>query len=305
MGIVGTFVRGEYQIHCDDTEYKFYALVASINMVLYFGGIPLFFYIMIRYRNEPWAFHASRPLHLNFAPDWAYYEVFELLRKALLISVVGFVFPDTATQCLYLIAVDTIALLVLTISRPYLADPDDLLSGVLLFIECILFFVAFLIVSGVYVDEDYSKGSMMTFALTLIIIAFCVFVPLNIAQKLPWTEDYLRKLGDAFDQVVSRAGIHPEAFKGMDARARYAKDADILRATVAEFRASVANFDAPVDLPSQSNIDGTRRRPRSSRITNLPNSQNIGSKSGVVEQLNPLYPQSDDYIGRDESNGGL
>ena len=234
-------------MNCDADEYKFYSVIAAVNLALWLGGIPVLFSYLIRHRDEPWAAVGSLPLHANFTPDLAYYEVFELLRKMLLIAVVQFVFPNTSTQCVYLLAVDITALLVLSISRPYLADPDDFLSGTLILIECMLFFVAFLIVSNVDNLENYSQSSLMEFSLTLIILALCVFVPLNIVQKLNWIKHYFQEWDGILNQILSKTGLNYFFIQGFSARSRYVAETEELRETVQIMRASMIDSELPLE----------------------------------------------------------
>ena len=244
MGILGSYLRMDYSVKCFYGQYKPFIVIALINTGLYLFGIPMFFYFIIKSRFKKWALIPSMPLHLNFTSDWAYYEVFELARKTLLISVVGFVFPDSSVQCLYLLVVDMCALIVLMICRPYASDPDDLFSGVLILIECCLFFLAFLIKADIYTLEIYTKAGFFNATFTLVIIAFCFFLPLNIAQKLPSMQVYLSKIVDTFNAAVSLTGFDLSFFHGLDARSRYAKEEEAKEEIVInEIRESLSASD--------------------------------------------------------------
>lgn len=252
MGVVGVYNRGNYSIDCETDQYKFYSVIAAINLALWLCGIPAFFYYLIRHRDESWAAIGSLPLHANFTPDLAYYEVFELLRKTLLIAVVQFVFPNTSTQCIYLLAVDMSALLVLSISRPYLADPDDFLSGVLILIECILFFVAFLIMSNVHSSENFSESSLMDFSVSLIILALFVFVPFNIAQKLTWIRQYFSEWHELFNEILSKTGLKYFVVQGFSARSRYVAETEELLETVQVLRSSMVDYGLPLETKRET-----------------------------------------------------
>jgi hypothetical protein len=241
MGVLGYFLRADYSVQCFYGQYKPFIVIALINLGLYLFGIPMFFYFIIKSRFKKWALIPSMPLHLNFTSDWAYYEVFELARKTLLISVVGFVYPDSSVQCLYLLVVDMCALIVLMICRPYAADSDDLFSGVLILIECSLFFLAFLIKANIYSLEVYTKPGFFNATFTLVMLAFCFFLPLNIAQKLPFMQGYLKQIVDTFTAAVSLTGFDLSRFHGLDARSRYAKEEDAKEAQIMnEIRASLS-----------------------------------------------------------------
>jgi hypothetical protein len=241
---VGTFAREDYSIECNGDYYDFFAGVAALNIILYPVGIPVFFYLLIKNRYRPWALVASVPLHSNFTNEWAFYEVFELFRKLLLTSVVGFVAPGSATQCLFLFAVDTTALLILTLCRPYAFDADDYLSGVLTLFECIIFLITFLIVSGVYETDEYSYTAMMDLVYSLVLVGLVILVPLNIISKVPSLRS---KVVAAWEFTQRKTHVHvPDEVAmvvlALDARARYRRDSE-------DFRASNPDFD-----PSKSRL---------------------------------------------------
>lgn len=222
-------------MQCNENDkYSSFLLVAVINTILYPIGIPVFFYYLIRSRKQTWAAVPSVPLHFNFTRSWAYFEVFELFRKLLLTSVVGFVLPSTASQCLFLFVVDMLALLVLSVCRPYNSDSDDMLSGALITVECTIFLIAFLILSDVYVVDNYDKGAMLNTALVLIIISLCVLVPLNVMTKIPSLDKKLKATVTHFQEIITRWGIALPSIRGLDARARYTKD---IRESMMEMKA--------------------------------------------------------------------
>lgn len=234
LGELGTYAREDYSIECEGDYYDGFTLVAVLNVLIYPIGIPIFFYLLIRDRYKPWALVASVPLHSNFTHEWAYYEVFELFRKLLLTSVVGFVAPGTASQCLFLFAVDIVALLILSLCRPYAFDADDFLSGIMTLFECIIFMISFLIVSEVHSTDNYSFGSMMDMVFSLILIALVVLVPINIIYKIPYLKT---RISMAWGYIQYKTHLHmPEEVSmlimGLDARGRYKRESEDFRASM-------------------------------------------------------------------------
>jgi hypothetical protein len=100
-------------------------------------------------------------------------------------------------------------------------DSDDFLSGALIVVECGIFLVAFLILSEVYVTDNYDKGAMMNAVLALIIVALCCFVPFNIVSKVPSLDSKLNRLREIFDVKMMEYGINVPNFAKLDARTRY------------------------------------------------------------------------------------
>jgi hypothetical protein len=230
MGEIGVYMREDYSVRCDDNpSYSSFLVVAVVCVLLYPIGIPVFFYRLIRGRDEEWARIGSKALHSNFLPEWAYFEVFELFRKLLLTSIVAFVMPGTATQVMYLFAVDMLALLVLVTCRPYASDPDDFLSSALVLTECALFFVVFLIVSEVYIVENYSREGMMNTGLALLILALAFFVPMNAVAKIPSVHHFVESWSAIVTAQLSKLGIKARLVWKLDARSRYQQEIEELR----------------------------------------------------------------------------
>jgi hypothetical protein len=241
MGEIGIYMREDYSVRCDNNpSYSGFLGVASVCALLYPIGIPMFFYRLIRDRNKDWARVGSNALHMNFLPEWAYFEVFELFRKLMLTSVVAFVMPGTPTQVMYLFIVDMLAMLVLVMCRPYASDPDDFLSSMLVLTECTLFFIVFLILSEVYQLDDYNKGAMMNTCFSLVVLAFTFFVPMSIAAKIPAVHRLIESWSAIVTAQLSKMGIKVTRLWRLDARSRYQQEIEELRESINEIRLSQA-----------------------------------------------------------------
>jgi hypothetical protein len=242
MGELGVYMREDYSVRCDDNpSYSGFLVVAVICLLLYPVGIPVFFYRLIRDQKEDWARVGSEPLCTDFLPEWAYFEVFELFRKLLLTSVVAFVLPGTATQVMYLFAVDLLALFMLMTCRPYASDPDDFLSVILILTECALFFIVFLIVSEVYVVDNYSEDALYNTCFSLIVFALALFVPMNVAAKNPSVQRQVESWSAMVTAQLSKLGIKVSRVWTLDARSRYHKEIEELRESINEIRLSHAH----------------------------------------------------------------
>ena len=255
-------MRSDYSIKCDDNPtYSAFLLVAVVNTVLYPIGIPFFFYILIRAREKPWSVIPSSPLYYNFSKLWAYFEVFELFRKLLLTSVVSFVLPGSASQCLFLLVVDILALLILSICRPYLSESDDFLSGTLILVECTIFLIAFLILSEVYETDNYDRGGMMDFAFALVLFALCGFVLLNVISKIPALEAKYQKVTAQLNVFIMDLGIKLPSLKGLDARSRYTMENQDLRHSMTELQGNIIfKKDESCDVELRESAESQRKR---------------------------------------------
>lgn len=239
-------MREDYSVRCDNNPtYSSFLVLASFCVVLYPVGIPFFYYFLIRDRNKEWAHVGSTPLHMNFLPEWAYFEVFELVRKLLLTSVVAFVMPGTVTQCNYLFTVNIAALFVLAVCRPYASGPDDFLSGMLIMTECIIFYLASLILSEVYITDGYSNSGLQAACFGLILTATIFFIPMNLAVKLPATHRLLSAFSGYMSNLAAKVGIKATRLWNLDARTRYEKEVEAMRESSAYLYA-MRNSEMPV-----------------------------------------------------------
>jgi hypothetical protein len=208
LGVTGTFIRQDYSVSCESSWYEDLVLIAAFGTVLYPVGIPIFFYLVIRLRENPLFSAPSLLLYQNFALEWMYYEVYDLIRKLLLTSVVPFISPpDTPSQCLYLLSVDMIALIVLAYSRPYANEYDDLLSGFLITVECLLFLLALIVVSGISAEDNYNESALYNTAFVMILFTLVCVLPWTLMMKFQYVRDQFQLLGKRLKDAASRFGI--------------------------------------------------------------------------------------------------
>ena len=99
-------------------------------------------------------------------------------------------------------------------------DSDDMLSGALILVECIIFLIAFLIVSDVYEVDHYDRDELTNTAFFLVVTALAVFVPLNIVTKIPSLDEKAAHLRKRFWHKIDYLGLHVPSLRGLDARSR-------------------------------------------------------------------------------------
>lgn len=208
LGITGIFLRQDYSVSCDSLQYQNSVIIASLGTMLYPVGIPILFYFIIKYRDHQLFASPSLLLYQNFAEEWVYYEVYDLIRKLLLTSVMPFISPpDTPSQCLYLLCVDMIALILLAYSRPYANEYDDILSGFLIAVECILFLLALVIVSGISEVDNYNESVLYNTAFVIVLITLGCVMPWTLAMKFHYMRNKMNSFIDFFKQYALNLGI--------------------------------------------------------------------------------------------------
>lgn len=201
LGLTGKFIRTDYTVDCRSGLYSDYLFIATLGTLLYPLGMPLLFYLVIRHRDSPLLRLPSLLLYENFAPEWMYYEVYDLIRKLLLTSVMSFVAaPGTASQCLYLLLVDMCALILLAYARPYANKNDDFLSASLIAVECGLFLLALIIVSGIADQDNYHTIALYNTSMAAVLVALLCVVPWTYAMKFK----YIRTALSSFVCLIKR-----------------------------------------------------------------------------------------------------
>lgn len=208
LGATGTYLRADYSVDCDSDSYSSLVVVATLGTVLYPIGIPLLFYHVIRNRAHKLLNNPARLLYENFALEWMYYEVYDLLRKLLLTSIMPFVAPpDSPSQCLYLLLVDLIALVVLAYSRPYANPNDDFLSGVLVCVECGLFLLALVVVSGISAEDNYNELALYNTTFVILLVSLIVVAPYTLAMKFTFFKKKVENARSKIGDLASKVGI--------------------------------------------------------------------------------------------------
>jgi hypothetical protein len=178
------YLRSDYSVDCTSDTYKSYLGLASFGIILFPVGIPALFFAIIRLRNHSLLSQCSRLLFGNFDISFRYFEVYDLMRKLLLTSIVSFVSdPSSPTRCLYLLVLDLISLHVILVCQPYATKSDDMLACCFVVVECIAFFIALLVTSGISAEENYHAGLMYGTLLCALVISLVGAVPFTYALK--------------------------------------------------------------------------------------------------------------------------
>lgn len=218
LGEKGIFLRIDYSVNCESTTYKNFVVLAMFGILLYSLGIPLLFSIIIHFRRHPLFKTPSLLLYKNFVSEWRYFEgtiifprnsallirvllfyifcvVYDLLRKFLLTSMIAFVsHPGSATQCLYLLLVDLLALNILAFARPYIVRSDDILSSVFVTTECVAFLVALIILSGISTQENYHEMAMFDTLFSIALVSLAFVAPVTFAMKFDSAVELISRL---------------------------------------------------------------------------------------------------------------
>ena len=190
----------------------------------------MLFYFVVKYREHEKIKTTARLLFYHYQDDCIYFECFELTRKLLLTCVVSFVgLPGSSTQVLFLLVINTIALLIIAFTRPYVDDSDDILSLSLVSTECIIFLVALISVAGIDQTDNYDSGAMFLTVLIIALFTLCAILPATLSMKLSFFKNKFSAFLKQIDNFLDKRGIRVPS---MGAKARYeAEIAEIVRSS--------------------------------------------------------------------------
>lgn len=248
LGLTGTYLRADYTVSCESDTYNIFFYVAILGTLLVPIGVPVLFSLVVHYRKHPLLVNPSLLLHDNFVTEWRYFEAYDLIRKLTLTSLVVYVAPpDTASQCLFLLIVDGTALLLLAYSRPYANGNDDFLSGVLVSVECISFFVAAVIVSGISAEDHYNMNSLYNTLFVLILFSMACIVPWTLAMKFKAVSTRVDKIIEKIMKKSEDYGLHLPALTRLDSRRRMMHEVEEMRETMHDIRSSLTDL-AQIEL---------------------------------------------------------
>eukprot|EP00602_Paraphysomonas_sp_CaronLab_P005348 CAMPEP_0185017998 /NCGR_PEP_ID=MMETSP1103-20130426/842_1 /TAXON_ID=36769 /ORGANISM="Paraphysomonas bandaiensis, Strain Caron Lab Isolate" /LENGTH=1593 /DNA_ID=CAMNT_0027547641 /DNA_START=63 /DNA_END=4844 /DNA_ORIENTATION=- len=310
LGVTGVFLRDDYSIECGSHVHSSSVAVGTLGTILYVIGIPLLFYLTVRYRQHPMLENPSSLLHENFAREWVYYECYDLIRKLLLTSVMPYVAPpDSASQCLYLLLVDMMALIILAYSRPYANKNDDLLSTVFISVECALFLMALVVVSGISDDDNYNALALYNTMLVLVVVSLACVVPWTFAMKFSYFRNKVNAVASRAAEKASKLGIIFPDFHRLDAKTRLDEDIEVvIRQSMADrnsFFASSMDEESPSgveDSESSQHIPFVNKCSAGLSMVNM----NSGDHTESKEVQNPISKWSESHQSGciSESNDG-
>ena len=207
FGTRGSFLRGNYAVECYTDRYDSRIYLAICGIILFGGGIPIFFYYVVKHRNETAFGNSSVVLHRSFKENYKQFEIVALFHKVTLFSLVSFVArPGTPSQCLFLLLCNLGYLGILAILKPYDFRTDTVLAITFTSIECFAFLVAFLVISGVADSENYSMDAIFDTLYAFLIISICLLTPSFYAMKYDRVNRMIKqKTGVAANRVRKMA----------------------------------------------------------------------------------------------------
>ena len=184
LGSTGNYLRVDYDINCDTSTYQSYSYLAGMGVLMYSFGIPVCFTLCILYRHHPLLVTGSELLYASYKKEYCYYGILQIIMKFLLTSALIFVSePGQPSMALYLLVVDSFALVLLAFFCPYKSSSDNCLSILLVTAECCVFLVAFIILSGVSESDNYNEPYMYGTLYVIVLVSIFILVPLTFALK--------------------------------------------------------------------------------------------------------------------------
>jgi hypothetical protein len=214
LGIAGTYLRSDYSVNCDSPHYQFFKIIAIFGILLFPVGIPLLYFFLIRYRRHPLVTDCAQILYGNFDKSWKYFEVYDLIRKLLLTSILLFIgTPDSPSRCLYLLIIDLISLNIISYCQPYFYFYDNFLATTFIIIEIMAFMIGLVITSEIYKSENYNYTAMFTTLIVMILTSVILITPVTFLLKLNIIrKEYVKYI---LNNTVARASF---AFPSHDQR---------------------------------------------------------------------------------------
>ncbi|CAE7763117.1 unnamed protein product, partial [Symbiodinium microadriaticum] len=122
-----------------------------------------------------------------------------------------------------------VALVVLAYSRPYANANDDFLSGVLVSIECGLFLLALVIISGISEEAGYDELALYNITFVVLVTSLAVVVPYTLAMKFTFFKSKWDMMTSKLNSLASKAGISLPDLHRLDAKARMDEDMEVLQ----------------------------------------------------------------------------
>ena len=188
------YLRADYRIECDSATHKKLQAYAAIMIIMYTLGIPVFYAtLLLRNRDilktdEPSRNNCSRVLPTSslWRPYKArvfYFEAIECIRRALLVSVVVFFNPNTASQIAVTLILAFTFVVVSESLDPYASRWNTWLSRTGHVVVFFTVYVALLLKVNVSSER---RDSQRAFEVVLVVFNVCMIVAV-IIQALVMT----------------------------------------------------------------------------------------------------------------------
>jgi hypothetical protein len=95
----------------------------------------------------------------------------------------------------------------LAYSRPYANEYDDLLSGFLIAVECMLFLLALIVVSGISAEDNYNESALYNTAFVMILFTLTCVLPWTLLMKFQYIRNQMSSLLNRITEIASGCGI--------------------------------------------------------------------------------------------------
>ena len=189
-----SYLRADYRIECDSTKHEKLQAYAAIMIIMYTFGIPVFYAtLLFKNRDILQADESSRnncsrviptsSLWRPYKPRVFYFEAIECIRRALLVGVVVFFNPNTASQ-IAMTLILAFAFVVITESLdPYASRWNTWLSRTGHVVVFFTVYVALLLKVNVSSER---RDSQRAFEVVLVVFNACMIVAV-IIQALVMT----------------------------------------------------------------------------------------------------------------------
>eukprot|EP01043_Picozoa_sp_COSAG02_P066227 COSAG02_NODE_10236_length_1989_cov_3.931513_2_plen_263_part_00 len=143
------FLVDDFDVKCDDGLYVLHYHIALAFVLLYALGIPV---------GVGWQLWKQRDaikngrgpsefqmLYRDFKPDCCLWEIYGMLQKAILVGVLGFVFPGQIMQASVGLLISSLFLLAFTVKMPFNDQRTNMLAIIAQFIQAFSYFSTILL----------------------------------------------------------------------------------------------------------------------------------------------------------------
>ena len=208
------YLRADYRIECDSAKHEKLQLYAAIMIIVYTFGIPVFYAtLLLKNRDilktdETSRNNCSRVLPTSslwrpYKPGVFYFEAIECIRRALLVGVIVFFNPNTASQIAVTLILAFTFVVISESLDPYASRWNTWLSRTGHVVVFFTVYVALLLKVNVSSER---RDSQRAFEVVLVVFNVCMIVAV-IIQALVMTCSLEGLVGRRRDD-----GILPDAY---------------------------------------------------------------------------------------------
>jgi hypothetical protein len=175
------YLEADYRQHCYDDKWSSYATMAIPAIIIYVVGTPAFFLGVLYYMLKSGTLRLPANedkfsfLYVMYKPDFWFFEIYQLLVKCVMCSIIMFINKGSATQVACTLFFAVIFCFVALTTAPYKNTDLNANAALTTSTMVLTLLTALLLKTVIYKLDGWSKGLLDGFIMAVNLITMLLF----------------------------------------------------------------------------------------------------------------------------------